>query len=123
MKKIVPDPPVMADSFSSAKMDSAKFESAAHKAINHYLFPTANDIPVPHTRPGKLFRVDPNLSTEEALSNACEILESAASATYQSTEDMPVTSRKVVLAGVRLIEMAQVLVEAVLEREEGRSCR
>ncbi|AMS17111.1 hypothetical protein A3218_23465 [Pseudomonas chlororaphis] len=78
MKKIVPDPPVMADSFSSAKMDPAKFESAANKAINHYLFPTANDIPVPHTRPGKLFRVDPNLSTEEALSNACEILESAA---------------------------------------------
>ncbi|WP_053269513.1 DUF6124 family protein [Pseudomonas chlororaphis] len=123
MKKIVPDPPVMADSFSSAKMDPAKFENAAHKAINHYLFPTANNAPVPRHCPGTLFRVDPNLSTEEALSNACEILESAASATYQSIEDMPVASRKVVLVGVRLIEMAQVLVEAVLEREEGRGRR
>ncbi|WP_420794108.1 DUF6124 family protein [Pseudomonas chlororaphis] len=63
------------------------------------------------------------MSTEEALSNACEILESAASGTYQSIDDMLVTSRKVVLAGVRLIEMTQVLVEAVLAREEGSGRR
>ncbi|WP_256583157.1 MULTISPECIES: DUF3077 domain-containing protein [Pseudomonas] len=88
-----------------------------------FSFGREGDVPVSRNRPGKLFRVNPNLSTEEALSNACEILESPASATYQSTEDMPATSHKVVLAGVRLIEMAQVLVEAVLEWEEGRSCR
>ncbi|SUD43603.1 Uncharacterised protein [Pseudomonas fluorescens] len=57
------------------------------------------------------------LSTEEALSNACEMLESAAVSAYDCTEYLEGSSRKQVMAVVQLIEMAQLLVEAALHRE------
>ncbi|NMX62596.1 hypothetical protein HBO12_15810 [Pseudomonas sp. WS 5059] len=51
------------------------------------------------------------------MSNACEMLESAAVSAYDCTEHLEGSSRKQVMAVVQLIEMAQLLVEAALHRE------
>jgi hypothetical protein len=52
-----------------------------------------------------------------ALSNASEMLESATVCAYDCAEHLDGSSRKQVLAVVRMVEIAQLLVGAALERE------
>ncbi|NWE13223.1 DUF6124 family protein [Pseudomonas yamanorum] len=65
----------------------------------------------------KLFAIRAGLSTEVALCNASEILESAAVSAYDCAEHLDGASRKQVLAVVQWVEMAQLLVDEALDRE------
>ncbi|CRM59963.1 DUF6124 family protein [Pseudomonas sp. 25 R 14] len=105
MKKVTPSPPY--------SLNDSKLHEAAQRAFKHY---ELHSQPV-CTPSEKLFTVRAGLSTEEALSNACEILESAAASAYDCTEHLEGSSRKQVLAVVQLIEIAQLLVDAALHRE------
>ena len=67
--------------------------------------------------PEILFTVRPGLSTEAALSNASEILESATACAYNCAEHLDGQSRKQVLAVVQMIEIVQLLVDEALNRE------
>ena len=67
--------------------------------------------------PNIIFSVRPGLSTEAALSNASEMLESAPACAYDCAEHLDGSSRKQVLAVVQMVEIAQLLVGAALERE------
>lgn len=77
--------------------------------------PSSDDIP--HTPPNIIFAVRPDLSTEVALSNASEMLESATVCGYDCAEHLDGSSRKQVLAVVQMIEIAQLLVDEALNRE------
>ncbi len=59
----------------------------------------------------------PGLSTEVALSNASEMLESATVCAYDCAEHLKGTGRKQVLAVMQMIEIAQLLVDQALNRE------
>nr|WP_256348077.1 DUF6124 family protein [Pseudomonas yamanorum] len=65
----------------------------------------------------KLFAVRADPSTEVALCNASEILESAAVSAYDCAEHLDGASRKQVLAVAQWVEMAQLLVDEALNRE------
>jgi len=65
----------------------------------------------------KLFCVADDIGTEEALTNATEILSSALQTAYQCAEDPVSTQSPVIMALAQLIENAQALVDAVLERD------
>ena len=80
--------------------------------------PNPRHIPrmTPHT-PNLIFTVRPGLSTEAALSNASEMLESATVCAYDCAEHLDGSGRKQVLAVVQMIEIAQLLVDEVLNRE------
>ncbi|WDU60579.1 DUF6124 family protein [Pseudomonas poae] len=71
----------------------------------------------PQTPPNLLFTVRPGLSTEAALSNASEMLESATVCAYDCAEHLEGIGRKQVLAVVQMIEIAQLLVDQALNRE------
>jgi hypothetical protein len=71
----------------------------------------------PQTPPNLIFSVHPGLSTEAALSNASEMLESATVCAYDCAEHLDGSSRRQVLAVVQMVEIAQLLVGAALERE------
>ncbi|QOQ72816.1 DUF3077 domain-containing protein [Pseudomonas poae] len=71
----------------------------------------------PQTPPNLIFTVRPGLSTEVALSNASEMLESATVCAYDCVEHLDGSSRKQVLAVVQMIEIAQLLVDQALSRE------
>ena len=71
----------------------------------------------PQTPPDIIFTVRPGLSTEVALSNASEMLESATVCAYGCAEHLDGSSRKQVLAMVQMIEIAQLLVDQALSRE------
>ncbi|WP_242168801.1 MULTISPECIES: DUF3077 domain-containing protein [unclassified Pseudomonas] len=66
--------------------------------------------------PRKIFHVGADVGTEEALANASEILSSALQTAYQCAEDPDSTQSPVIMGLAQLIENAQVLVDAVLER-------
>ncbi|OPA91732.1 hypothetical protein BFW87_19110 [Pseudomonas fluorescens] len=55
-------------------------------------------------------------SAEEALTNASEILSAALQTAYQSAENPVSTQSPVIMGLAQLIENAQALVDAVLER-------
>ncbi|AZE56141.1 hypothetical protein C4K03_3993 [Pseudomonas synxantha] len=64
-----------------------------------------------------LFCVRPDLSTEDALSNASEILESAVITAHEAGEHMSGVNREQLMTLVQSVEMAQMLVDAALARE------
>ncbi|AZF47076.1 hypothetical protein C4J85_1655 [Pseudomonas sp. R4-34-07] len=65
------------------------------------------------TPPNLIFTVRPGL----ALSNACEMLESATVCAYDCAERLDGSGRKQVLAVVQMMEIAQLLVNEALNRE------
>ena len=65
----------------------------------------------------KIFCVADDVGTEEALTNATEILSSALQTAYQCAEDPDSTQSPVIMTLSQLIENAQALVDAVLERD------
>lgn len=71
----------------------------------------------PQLPPDVIFTVRPGLSTEAALSNASEMLESAAVCAYDCAEHLDGPSLKKVLAVVQMVEIAQLLVNEALNRE------
>ncbi len=77
--------------------------------------PTPNPPEQAHGHP--LFCVRPDLSTEEALSNASEILENTVITGYEAAEHMHGLHREQLMTLVQAVEMAQMLVEAALSRE------
>lgn len=77
--------------------------------------PTPNPPEKAHGHP--LFCVRPDLSTEEALSNASEILENAVITGHSAAEHMHGLHREQLMTLVQTVEMAQMLVEAALARE------
>ena len=71
----------------------------------------------PKDRAHNIFTLRPGLSTEAALSNASEMLESATVCAYACAEHLDGSGRKQVLAMVQMIEIAQLLVNDALNRE------
>ncbi|EJF73519.1 DUF6124 family protein [Pseudomonas sp. SDT2931_S440] len=107
MKKVSPNPPHY--------LNDQKFHDAAQRAFKHYDLNSEPAASPPSSN--KLFSVRAGLSTEVALCNASEILESAAVSAYDCAEHLDGASRKQVLAVVQLVEMAQLLVDEALNRE------
>ncbi|MGB3126773.1 MAG: DUF3077 domain-containing protein [Pseudomonas sp.] len=66
--------------------------------------------------PRKIFHVGADVGTEEALANASEILSSALQIAYRCAEDPGSTRSPVIMGLAQLIENAQSLMDAVLER-------
>ncbi len=71
----------------------------------------------PHTPPDLIFTLRPGLSIEVALTTASEMLESATVCAHDCAEHLEGTGRKQVLAVVQMIEIAQLSVDQVLDRE------
>ncbi len=79
--------------------------------------PPSHSDGAPQTPHNLIFTLRPGLSTEAALSNASEMLDSATVCAYDCAERVEGSSRKQVLAVVQMIEIAQLLVNEALNRE------
>lgn len=73
--------------------------------------------------PDKPLNVRKNVSAEEALTTACEILDCAAATAYESAAGQDGPRRKLALAAVNLLETAQALVESAPVRDQPASGR
>ncbi|NVZ99637.1 DUF6124 family protein [Pseudomonas gingeri] len=109
MFKVTPNPP---DSSSPETIDP----KAADSALAHYDLPPFRK----RNHPGAISIREPLpdfQSSEEVLVNASSILESAAATAYENADNLNGPSRKVAMGVVHLIELAQRMVDSVLENE------
>lgn len=111
MVKITPDPPPP----HALHPERISDEAAAQLALDH-LGANVPDGQKPILNlPLSLFRASPDLSAEEALTTACELLQSVIATSYETAENLNGSRRKLALAAVHLAEMAHTLVDSVLE--------
>ena len=113
MKKITPDPPSnnppsseTLTSSEAAQLGRSHFQSHAQPGEKQLI----------NSLPESLFITRPNLSAEEALTTAYEVLEAAIATAYQSAEHQDGSNRQLALAVVHLAEMAHTLVASALDR-------
>ena len=111
MYKVTPNPPETL----GVQSEKLKLQQAAERAFGHCEQHSKPAASPPSSE--KLFSVRPGLSTEAALSNASEMLESATACAYDCAEHLDGSGRKQVLAVVQMIEIAQLLVNEALKRE------
>jgi len=105
MFKITPNPPA-----TPSQIDLTP--DAVDRALAHYIFPQPSTFKP--ARPDGV--TSPNLR-EQALVDACSILESAAAMAYDHADNLTGSNRKVAMGMVHLIELAQHRVDSVLEEK------
>lgn len=89
--------------------DDAKLQTAAQRAIHHYLPPSDDTAPADHPTTN-LFRVSPNIDTETLLANAAENLDSANQMAATLAFDIEDPHRAIILGIQQLIDLSALLV-------------
>ncbi|BBP77578.1 hypothetical protein PHLH7_36820 [Pseudomonas sp. Ost2] len=108
MFKPTPNPPATPSTNIDARL--------ADRALSHYnLGPKAISKPVPITPPSN--QLSALATQEDALVNAYSLLQSAAATAYENADNQTGANRKVAMGVVHLIEMAQVWIDAVLDKQ------
>lgn len=87
----------------------AKLQTAAQRAIHHYLPPSDDTATADHPTPN-LFHVSPNIDTETLLANASENLESANQMAATLAFDLEDPHRAIILGIQQLIDLSALLV-------------
>lgn len=93
---------------------SLKGCAAAQRALDYYLKPTVSELDVEEP----LFQINRNVSQEEALVHASDLLRCAAATAYESANNLPGTSRDLALSVVHMIDMAKALVDRALDGDQ-----
>lgn len=112
MVKITPDPPP-----HRQHPDRLSDEDAAMLILNHWHANAPGEEKPVKDLPQPLFKVSPDICAEEALTTACEILQSLIATSYETADSLNGSRRKLALAAVHLAEMAHTLVDSVLEKK------
>ncbi|MGE8065876.1 DUF6124 family protein [Pseudomonas sp. NPDC089569] len=93
-------------------LTSPKGCAAAQRALDYYLKPT-------EPQPGgeeRFFDVNRNISCEEALVHASDLLRCAAATAHESANHLQGASRDLAFSTVHMIDMAKAMVDRSLER-------
>jgi len=93
------------------QLSGLRTSGAAQRALDHYL---KDDVSAP--LPDEcFFDIKPNVSHEDALVHASELLRSAAAAAYELASSRQGNQRDLAFSVVYLIDMAKVMVERTLQ--------
>ena len=95
-------------------LDSASLHAAAHRAINHYLKPSAD----PELPPDGLFTLRANLDSETLLANASQDLASVQALTVHLAFEVDGSHRDVALGICRMLVGIQMMVDRMLDLYE-----
>jgi hypothetical protein len=102
MVKVTPDPPLG---------DTPHDRAAIHRAIDRYLTKPQT----PYTPEGGYFTPNADLSFEDALARASDLLSCAAATAQGSADGLSEPSRALVHSVMHLVEMAKVMVDRSLD--------
>ena len=103
MFKATPNPPAVPNQIDLTP-------DAIDRALAHYIFAQPST-----SNPSRLDKLASPNRREQALVDACSILESAAAMAYDHADNLTGSNRKVAMGMVHLIELAQHRVDSVLE--------
>ncbi|WP_350599768.1 DUF3077 domain-containing protein [Pseudomonas sp. 65/3-MNA-CIBAN-0223] len=92
-------------------LNSPQGFAAAQRALDHYLKPAVSAEP----EQPRFFAVNKNVSSEEALVHASDLMRCAASIAYESASNLRGASRDLTLSTVHLIDMARAMVDRSLD--------
>lgn len=84
---------------------------AAQRALDYYLKPGVSQAPTEH----RFFDVNHNISAEEALVHACDLLRCAAATAHESANRLNGSSRDLAFSVVHMIDLAKVMLDRSLD--------
>jgi hypothetical protein len=101
----------LSDMQIDTSLTSPQGSAAAQRALDHYLKPAVSENEVGE----RFFDVNRNISCEEALVHASDLLRCAAAIAYESANQLQGTSRDLAFSVVHMIDMAKAMVARSLE--------
>ena len=90
---------------------------AAQRALDYYL---KEEVSIPGTD-DRFFSINPDISQEEALIHASDLLRSAAATAYESASSHQGNNRDLAFSVVYLIDMAKAMVERSLRAPQAQA--
>lgn len=84
---------------------------AAQRALDYYLKPGVSDAQAEH----RFFDVNRNISGEEALVHACDLLRCAAATAHESANRLQGSSRDLAFSVVHMIDLVKVMIDRSLD--------
>ncbi|MEB0046531.1 MULTISPECIES: DUF6124 family protein [unclassified Pseudomonas] len=93
---------------------SPKGFAAAQRALDYYLKPAVSEVEMEE----RFFNVNRNISSEEALVHASDLLRCAAATAHESAENLHGAKRDLALSVVHMIDMAQAMVDRSLDGDQ-----
>jgi hypothetical protein len=84
---------------------------AAQRALDYYLKPSVTDAEAEH----RFFDVNRNISGEEALVHACDLLRCAAATAHESASRLNGASRDLAFSVVHMIDLVKVMLDRSLD--------
>jgi hypothetical protein len=103
-------PDIQIDTSLTSPLGSA----AAQRALDYYLKPAGSEEQVE----SRFFDVNRNISSEEALVHASDLLRCAAATAHESANHSHGASRDLAFSTVHMIDMAKAMVDRSLERHQ-----
>ncbi|MFU2329107.1 DUF6124 family protein [Pseudomonas sp. NFX98] len=95
-------------------LTSPQGSAAAQRALDYYLKPAVSEEGVAE----RFFDVNRNISSEEALVHASDLLRCAAATAFESASHLQGSSRDLAFSAVHMIDMAKAMVDRSLERNQ-----
>ncbi|MGE8190120.1 DUF6124 family protein [Pseudomonas sp. NPDC086278] len=101
----------LTDLHIDTSLTSPKGNAAAQRALDYYLKPNASETPVEE----RFFDVNPDISAEEALVHASDLLRCAAATAHESASNLNGASRDLAFSTVHMIDMAKAMIDRSLK--------
>lgn len=98
------------DMLIDTSLTSPKGSAAAQRALDYYLKPAVSEAVAEE----RFFDVNRNISSEEALVHASDLLRCAAATAYESANNLQGTNRDLAFSTVHMIDMAKALLDRSL---------
>ncbi|WP_419709409.1 DUF6124 family protein [Pseudomonas sp. NFX224] len=95
-------------------LTSPQGSAAAQRALDYYLKPAVSEEGVAE----RFFDVNRNISSEEAMVHASDLLRCASATAYESASHLQGSSRDLAFSAVHMIDMARAMVDRSLERHQ-----
>lgn len=102
---------------TDATLNSLKDSHAARRAMDYYLKPNVAGT----EKEEKFFEIRRNLSREEAMIHASDLLRCAAATAYDAADNLRGASRDLAFSVVHMIDLAKALVDRSLESQRCES--
>ena len=102
------------DMHIDTSLTSPKGSAAAQRALDYYLKPAVSE----EVAEERFFDVNRNISCEEALVHASDLLRCAAATAYESASHLHGASRDLAFSAVHMIDMAKAMVDRSLEGDQ-----
>lgn len=110
-------PSSLPETGAPTELHGMRTSGAAQRALDYYL---KEDMSA-HAADGALFSIKPDVTQEEALVHASDLLRSAAATAYESASSHQGNQRDLAFSVVYLIDMAKAMVERSLQAPQAQA--